>query len=92
MLGVIETKRFLKGVKQQKKRGKDLIKLKEVVSLLKHKKELPKKFKTHPLKGNWAGTFDCHIEPGWILIYEIDKKENLLRLIATGSHADLFDM
>jgi mRNA interferase YafQ len=32
---------------------------------------LPKRYKDHPLKGNWKGYRDAHIEPDWLLIYRI---------------------
>ena len=47
------------------------------------------KFKDHALQGNYAGTRDCHINPDWLLIYAIVGNE--LRLVRTGSHAELFE-
>jgi len=35
------------------------------------------------------GVWECHIEPDWLLLYEITETEVLL--IRTGSHSDLFD-
>lgn len=83
-----QTKQFLRDIKRQKKRGKDLTKLKNVVSLLAEGKALPNNYKDHPLHGNWIGSRDCHIEPDWILIYTTD--DNFLHLERTGSHSDLF--
>ena len=42
----------------------------------------------HPLHGEWAGKMDLHLEGDWLLIYEVEGNE--LRLIRTGTHADLF--
>jgi mRNA interferase YafQ len=50
---------------------------------------LPEWYKDHPLKGNWKGYRDAHIEPDWLLIYRVAGDE--LHLVRTGSHADLFD-
>jgi mRNA interferase YafQ len=50
---------------------------------------LPEKYKDHSLHGNYEGTRDCHISPDWALIYVIVEDE--LRLIRTGSHAELFE-
>jgi len=33
-------------------------------------------------------TVQCHIEPDWLLIYDITEKE--IRLYRTGTHSDLF--
>jgi mRNA interferase YafQ len=85
---VSQTSQFKKDVKRQKKRGKDLEKIKTVIELLLIGKELPSKYRDHSLVGNWSGHRDCHIEPDWLLIYRL--MENELRLERTGSHADLF--
>ena len=42
----------------------------------------------HPLRGIWKGYREAHIEPDWLLIYRVEGNE--LRLVRTGSHADLF--
>ena len=41
------------------------------------------------LKGEWKGTWECHIASDWLLIYEVTETE--IRLIRTGTHADLFE-
>ena len=33
---------------------------------------------------------EYHIEPDWLLVYQIIDDEFILRLIRTGSHSDLF--
>lgn len=80
---------FKRDVKQAKKRGKDMEKLKTLVTLLIAAKPLPTTYIDHPLKGGWRGFRDAHIEPDWLLIYKIDG--NVLRLERTGRHTDLFD-
>ena len=71
-----------------KKRGKDLDKLTEVVAKLVRGEVLEPRYKPHPLVGNWKPKWDLHIEPDWLLIYEVTEDEVLLA--RTGSHADLF--
>ncbi len=83
-----QTSQFKRDIKNQIKRGKNQSKLTIVIELLMSELTLPIKYKDHPLKGNWLGRRDCHIEPDWILIYKISKKELLLE--RTGSHSDLF--
>jgi mRNA interferase YafQ len=51
--------------------------------------ELAASYKDHPLKGDWSGCRDAHIEPDWLLIYRVVGDE--LHLVRTGSHADLFN-
>ncbi len=72
------------------KRGKNISKLESVVRLLCSGQSLPEKYKDHKLVGNYQGLKECHIEPDWLLIYEI--KNNILYLADTGTHSDLFHM
>jgi len=88
MKAVFQTSQFKKDFKRIKKRGKDLSKLKEVVSIIAKSEVLKERYRDHSLSGKWSGSRDCHIEPDWILIYRVDV-ENLF-LERTGSHSDLF--
>jgi mRNA interferase YafQ len=47
-------------------------------------------FKNHPLKSNWKGFLECHIEPDWLLIYRLNEDKEVLELARTGSHSELF--
>lgn len=87
---IIYSKLILKQLKKIKKSGKDIDKFKKVVSMLATGIKLPPKYKDHALIGNYQGFRDCHIEPDWILIYEINNNTLLLYLSETGSHSDLF--
>jgi mRNA interferase YafQ len=82
------TTQFKKDVKRAEKRGKDMTELKAVLDLLIEGKPLPPEYKDHPLRGNFAGSRDCHIQPDWILIYTL--VESHVRFERTGTHSDLF--
>jgi addiction module RelE/StbE family toxin len=41
-----------------------------------------------PLKGDWKGYWECHLQADWLLIYKATADE--VRLARTGTHADLF--
>ena len=84
------TTQFKKDVKLAGKRGQDLEKLKTVLGLLIDGADLPPKYKDHPLRGDFAGSRDCHIEPDWILIYTITENNSHVRFERTGTHSDLF--
>jgi mRNA interferase YafQ len=88
MKAIFQTSQFKKDFKWIKKRGKDLSKLKEVVSAIANSEVLEERQRDHALSGNWTGSRDCHIEPDWILIYRVDG--DYLFLERTGSHSDLF--
>lgn len=89
-LEIFETKTFRKDIKKVKKQNKDLSILKNVVSLLISQKPLPKKYREHNLVGRLRGYKECHLEPDWLLIYQYDFSNNLLILVRTGSHSELF--
>lgn len=82
------TARFKKDVNLCKKQGKDIEKLKKILNFLIKGEEIPAKYKDHPLKGNWSGYRDLHIEPDWVLIYK-NVNNQVVLLVATGSHAYL---
>ena len=85
---IYQTKAFKRDIRKMVKRAKDLEKLYTVIELLAEGARLPTKYRDHNLTGNWQGCRECHVEPDWLLIYEIN--DNSLFLERTGSHSDLF--
>ncbi|MDD3435753.1 MAG: type II toxin-antitoxin system YafQ family toxin [Candidatus Gastranaerophilales bacterium] len=81
-------KKFKKDYLKIKKQGKNLKKFKFVVDSLCEGEELDKKYKLHKLNGNYNDTLECHIEPDWLLIFQISDEH--IELIRMGSHSDLF--
>ena len=92
MLKIEYQGQFKKDYKQAIKRGCNVRKLEEVISMLAEEKVLPPQYKDHKLNDSkeYKGMRECHIEPDWILIYKIYKDTLILQLIRTGSHSDLF--
>lgn len=90
MLEISVTHQFMKDLKVAKKRGLDIDKLNEVVRLIAEEQTLPDKNKDHKLVGDYVGCRECHIQPDWLLIYTVEKLVNILNLLRTGSHSDLF--
>jgi mRNA interferase YafQ len=82
--------KFKKDYKLCKKRGYDISKLEEVITLLQETGKLPSKYKPHVLKGNYIGLWECHIKPDWLLVWLQDDNELTLLLTNTGTHSDLF--
>lgn len=89
MLTPVRSGQFRRDVKRAEKRGKDMAKLRQMLLLLLGGEPLPERYRDHPLRGNWNGYRDLHIEPDWLLIYKVVGDE--LHLARTGSHSDLFD-
>ena len=90
MLTPIYKSTFKKDFKRIIKRGKDPTKIKNVVKLLCEQQPLPASLCDHPLRGEYAGYRDCHIEPDLLLIYRIDHGQLQLICLRLGSHSDLF--
>ncbi|MDX9897058.1 MAG: type II toxin-antitoxin system YafQ family toxin [Desulfofustis sp.] len=89
MLTPVHSSQFKRDVRRTEKRGKDMAKLRDVLKALIEGKPLPKRHKDHPLKGEWSGYREAHIEPDWLLVYQLAGNE--LHLVRTGTHSDLFD-
>ena len=80
---------FKRDVRKAERRGKDLAKLRALLLLLIEEKPLPEQCRDHPLKGEWSGFRDAHIEPDWLLVYRVSGGE--MELARTGTHADIFE-
>ena len=89
MLIPVRSSQFKRDVKRARRRGKDLAKLRSPLTALIHRAALPAHYRDHPLRGNWQGYREFHIEPDWLLIYRVKGDE--LHLVRTGTHSDLFN-
>ena len=84
------TCQFKKDLKLAKKQWKDTDELFTVIEKLSNGEALEAKYRDHSLSGNYKGCRECHIEPDWLLIYEIDDGILVLMLYRVGSHSELF--
>ena len=83
------SKQFEKDVELQKERGKNLKKLKEIMTLLVKGERLSLKNRDHPLIGNFRDYRECHIESDWLLIYKIEGA--CIYFTRNGTHSDMFE-
>lgn len=90
MLKIMFTNRMKRDVKRMKKRGKDIEKLTAVLDALARQQPLPERNRDHALSGSLADFRECHIEPDWLLMYQVFEDVLILSATATGTHADLF--
>ena len=88
MKPIRRTSQFKRDVKRMQRQGRDLEKLKEVLETLVKGEGLAATYRDHVLVGQHKGARECHIEPDWLLIYELAEIE--IVLIRTSSHFDLF--
>ncbi|NDE89778.1 MAG: type II toxin-antitoxin system YafQ family toxin, partial [Alphaproteobacteria bacterium] len=66
MRNIVRHNRFIKDARLAIKRGKDDKKLERILLNLVQDIPLPQRSKPHKLTGNWAGCWECHIEPDWL--------------------------
>ena len=90
MRKIFFTSQYKKDLKLALKRNLPEEKLNEVIFMLATDTPLPASNQDHPLKGVYKGNRECHIQPDWLLIYSKEDELNLLSLVRTGSHSDLF--
>jgi mRNA interferase YafQ len=88
MKTISRTSQFKRDVQRMQRQGREVEKLKRVLEALAEGEPLAAKHRDHVLVGQYKGTRECHIEPDWLLIYELGEAE--IVLIRTGSHSDLF--
>ena len=84
------TNQFKKDLKSAKKQGKNTDKLFNVIEKLANGEPLEQKYRDHDLSGSLKGCRECHIEPDWLLIYQIVDDVLVLILYRVGSHSELF--
>ena len=89
MLTLRTTTRFEKDYKKARKSGRDLARLKRVMTWIAEEQPLPPELRDHKLVGNFQGRRECHLAGDWLLIYKID--EDAVIFERTGSHSELFD-
>lgn len=84
------TSKFKKDFKVISKRKYDLSLLKQIIDQLIEIGITQDIYFPHKLNGKYRGNWECHIQPDWLLIWMIDRRNNEIWLIRTGTHSDLF--
>ena len=90
MLRFRTTTQFEKDYKRMQKRGKDIEKLDAVMHRLINEETLNPQHRDHFLMGSFKDRRECHIEPDWLLVYKLSRKEKMITFERTGSHSDIF--
>lgn len=83
------TRQFKKDLKRFLGNPEKLNKLNLILDMLRNEKPLPKEYRMHPLKGEYTGCSECHIEGDFLLIW-YDEENDTLALFRLGSHSELF--
>lgn len=90
MYSIKFTHQFKKSLRLCVRRGLDVAKIQTAIDFLQKTGSLPDKYRPHALSGVRKGQMEAHIEPDWLIVWELDKEKVILYLIDTGSHSDLF--
>ena len=87
------TGQFKRDRKRAISRNQDVEHLDRVIRRLAAGDTLEARYRVHPLRGNYVGHMECHIEPDFLLIwyYAIEADGTVIVFVRTGSHADLFE-
>lgn len=89
MRTIRRTSQFKRDVKRMQRRGKSFDEFKLVIERIALGEPPDPKHKDHDLTGQYQGTRECHIQPDWLVIYELSGDEVVL--IRTGTHSDWFE-
>ena len=89
MLTLKTTKRFEKDYKKSIKSGRDMSRLKRVMTWIANQQPLPSELRDHKLIGNYKGRRECHLAGDWLLIYKLEK--DMVIFERTGSHSELLN-
>jgi len=90
MYEIVFSTRFKKDYKICQKRNYDISLLQAIIIKLANEQKLEFQHCDHKLTGEYSDCCECHIKPDWLLIYQTDKSQNVLSLVRTGTHSDLF--
>lgn len=85
------TNKFKKSIDLSYRRNLDLMLLFEVIEKLAKNEALEKKYRRHQLKGEYAGVWECHIKPDWLLMWTENTDKLILLLLNTATHSDFMD-
>ena len=87
---VLYSNSFKHDVKRCQKRGLSLLLLQKVVDILRTTGTLPPKYRPHRLSAKYAGYWEAHIQPDWLIVWEQNDTQLYLLFIKTGAHSDIF--
>ena len=92
MRTIVFSTQYKKDLKLARKRNLPEEELNKVVFNLANDIPLAAKYRDHELYNQFRGFRECHIKPDWLLMYRktFDGTLQILELVRTGSHSDLF--
>ncbi len=61
-----------------------------MISTIAEGRKLDRRYLDHNLNGDYAGCRECHVEPDWLLVYEVIDTVLVLMIYRVGTHSELF--
>lgn len=89
MKNIRYTKQFKKDLKRYLNQPLKLSLLQTFIDILHREETIPAKYKPHPLKGEYRGCMECHIENDFLLVW-YDEENDTYALYRLGTHSELF--
>ena len=90
MYSINYSKRFEKDLKRCKKRGLNIQLIKDAITILAASGTRPQQYRPHKLVSQKQETWECHIQPDWLMTWQQNDNELTLLFLQTGTHSDLF--
>ncbi|MCQ2328615.1 MAG: type II toxin-antitoxin system YafQ family toxin [Paludibacteraceae bacterium] len=90
MYSVQMSKGFRKNAELCRKRGLDMTLLRKAIETLAMNGKLPASYKPHKLTGIYAGCWECHLQPDWLMVWQQEDEQLTLLFLRTGTHSDIF--
>ena len=87
MLKLKTTTRLERDYKKTCKSGRDVSRLKRIMTWIAKEQPLPPEIRDHKLVGNYQGHRECHVSGDWLLTYKIEDDTVIFE--RTGSHSEL---
>lgn len=92
MYHVIPSNKYTKSLRRiSQHKDFDIKKHKEIIRLLENNEKLSPQYKDHELKGEYAGTRECHVQNDMLLLYRKEKDILILLFVDIGTHSYLFE-
>lgn len=80
---------YKKDAKRYRNQPEKMKKVGEVLRMLRDEIQIPKEYRPHFLKGNYAGCMECHVEGDFLLVW-IDETVRQIGVLRLGSHSEIF--
>ena len=87
MLMLKTTRQFEKDYKKSRRSGRNMSRIKQIMTWIANEQSLPSALRDHKLIGNYQGRRECHLAGDWLLIYKLEGETVIFE--RTGSHSEL---